>query len=208
MNITLNANVNRGHEYPLSHWSTKSPASYLQILIVLGLFLILLCCLLQRVSDLDAVHLPRNSYLLITVTYSLIIQLQWLRQKCFSHHFSGCGDQYHHRCQGDGAVLTVASLWQHTSKLPLSEYLINYNIFDSLPGFSILPLSCLEHCVKKFKKRKKKAWLTLTWTCLANYSQAWVIMSSWCHLLFFLLNTNWCTVYTIFCTFNAEVHIC
>lgn len=85
-----------------------------QILIVLRLFLILLCCLLQRVSDLDAVHLPGNSYLLITVTYSLIIQLRWLRQKCLSHHFSGCGDQYRHRCQGDGAGLTVASLWQQT----------------------------------------------------------------------------------------------
>lgn len=31
-----------------------------QILIVLGLFLILLCC--QGVRDLDAVHSPRNSY--------------------------------------------------------------------------------------------------------------------------------------------------
>lgn len=28
MNITLNANGKRGHEYPLSHWNTKSPDSY------------------------------------------------------------------------------------------------------------------------------------------------------------------------------------
>lgn len=71
-----------------------------QILIILGLFLILLCCLLQRVSDLDAVHLPRNSYLLITLTYSLIIQLWWLWQKCLSHHFSGYGARYRHRSHG------------------------------------------------------------------------------------------------------------
>lgn len=163
-----------------------------QILIVLGLFLILLCCLLQRVSDLDALHLPRNSYLLITVTHSLIIQLQWLRQKCLSHHFSGCGDQYRPRCQGDGAGLTVASLWQQTcSQTPTfwgSHQLEYFWFFSRLLHF---PLSCLEHYIrfvlKKEEEEGKKAWLTLTLTCLANSSQARVIMSLWCRLLYFLI---------------------
>lgn len=97
------------------------------ILIILGLFLILLCCRLRSVCDLDAVHSPWNSYLWTSVTYSIIIQPRWPRQKCWSHHFCGLDSAQYCDCNSGRycnkpATLSASIFMRSQIKTPYSKY--------------------------------------------------------------------------------------
>lgn len=130
------------------------------ILIILGLFLILLCCRLRSVCDLDAVHSPWNSYLWTSVTYSIIIQPRWPRQKCWSHHFCGLDSARYCDCNSGRycnkpATLSASISMRSQIKTPYSKYsnIDDYKLWSlqwsiaKLLGFFLHKLMlCFQHC--------------------------------------------------------------